>query len=123
MTKLYNTRGMTRTRQALRNNMPKAEVILWTHLKGKQFSDLKFRRQYSIGQYTVDFYCPKIRVAIEVDGPSHLSETQKKKDIERQEYIESQGIQVIRYLNTDIYENMEGVFEDLAMRIEKIMNG
>ena len=117
MTKVYNKKEMTKTRKALRNSMPKAEVILWSHLKGKQFRELKFRRQYSIGHYVVDFFCPKIRLAIELDGESHLSKTQRIRDKTRQKIIEKTGIKILRYYNTDIYENIEGVFTDLGKNV------
>ena len=117
MTKVYNKKEMTKTRKALRNSMPKAEVILWSHLKGKQFRELKFRRQYSIGHYVVDFFCPKIRLVIELDGESHLSKTQRIRDKTRQKIIEKTGIKILRYYNTDIYENIEGVLTDLGKNV------
>ncbi len=113
---------MTKTRQALRRNMPKVEIILWSHLKGKQIQGLKFRRQYSIDNHIVDFYCPKIRLAIEVDGESHLYEKQKEKDLEKETKLEKANIKLVRYLNTDIYDNIEGVIEDLYKQIEEINN-
>ncbi len=51
--------------------MTKAEIVLWSKLKGKQLNGLKFRRQYSINNYVVDFYCPELRLAIEIDGGVH----------------------------------------------------
>ena len=56
----------------LRNNMPKAELILWSTLKSKGLDEYKFRRQYSVAQFVVDFYCPRLKLAIEVDGDSHF---------------------------------------------------
>lgn len=122
MTEYYNTKKMTKTRQALRRNMPKAEIILWSYLKGKQIQGLKFRRQYSIDKNTVDFYCPEIRMSIEVDGESHLYEKQKEKDLEKETQLEKANIKLVRYLNTDIYDNIEGVIEDLYKQIEEINN-
>ena len=118
--KFYNLKKHTKTRKALRNNMPLAEVILWTHLKRKRFRGLKFRRQYGIDRYVVDFYCPKLRLAIEVDGINHLGKKQKLKDQKRQAEIESCGIKVLRYMNTDIYDNIDGVVEDLNCKINKM---
>ncbi len=69
--------------------MPIAEVILWNELQGGRLMNLKFRRQYGIGRYVVDFYCHKLKLVIEVDGNSHSSEKAKKYDKRRQEYIES----------------------------------
>ncbi len=120
MTEFYNTKKMTKTRQALRRNMPKAEIILWSFLKGKQIKGLIFRRQYSIEKNTVDFYCPEIRLAIEVDGESHLFEKQKEKDLGKETVLKKENIKLVRYLNTDIYNNIEGVIEDLYKQIEEI---
>jgi len=100
--------------------MPLAEVILWTHLKRKRFRGLKFRRQYGIDRYVVDFYCPKLRLAIEVDGINHLGKKQKLKDQKRQAEIESCGIKVLRFMNTDIYDNIDGVVEDLNCKINEM---
>lgn len=111
---------MTKTRRALRKNMPKAEIILWSYLKGKQISGLKFRRQYSIGNDTVDFYCPSIRLAIEIDGESHLYQKQQIKDQEKEKMLANSGIKLVRYLNTEIYDNIEGVIEDLYKQIDNM---
>tara|TARA_Y100000588_G_scaffold57710_1_gene55678 strand:- start:9311 stop:9682 length:372 start_codon:yes stop_codon:yes gene_type:complete len=118
--KFYNLKKHTKTRKALRNNMPSAEVILWTHLKRKRFQGLKFRRQYGIDRYVVDFYCPKLRLAIELDGINHLEKKQKLKDQKRQAEIESFGIKVLRYMNTDIYDNIDGVVENLNCKINEM---
>ena len=72
--------------------MPEAEIILWSKLKGKQVYGCKFRRQYSVGSYIIDFYCPKLKLAIEVDGTSHFQPGSKTKDNDRQKYIETYGI-------------------------------
>ena len=118
--KFYNLKKHTKTRKALINNMPMAEVILWTHLKRKRFRGLKFRRQYGIARHFVDFYCPKLRLAIEVDGINHLGKKGKLKDQKRQAEIESCGIKVLRYMNTDIYDNIDGVVEDLNCKINEM---
>ena len=74
MTKLYNRTCEKNKRKILRSNMPKAELILWSRLKNKRLNEYKFRRQYSVAQFVIDFYCPKLKLAIEVDGDSHFSE-------------------------------------------------
>jgi very-short-patch-repair endonuclease len=118
MTEIYNRRELKYRRQELRNNMPPAEVILWQRLRGKQLLGYKFRRQYSVGPYVLDFYCPTLRLAIELDGDSHFWDGAKQKDRERDEYIRGCGIHVLRFLNPDVYENLEGLLEVLvgAMR-------
>jgi len=111
MTKLYNKSSEKNKRRILRSNMPKAEVILWSKLKGKALNDYKFRRQYSVKNFVLDFYCPKLKLAIEVDGKSHFADDAQLRDEERQRIIESFGITFIRFTNREIYENVEGVLE------------
>lgn len=60
-------------RRQLRNNATEAEKRLWQHLKGRQLDGFKFRRQHSIDSYVVDFYCPQVKLAVEIDGESHFS--------------------------------------------------
>ncbi|RKY55240.1 MAG: hypothetical protein DRP89_03715 [Candidatus Neomarinimicrobiota bacterium] len=120
MTKVFNRKKETKRRKALRRNMPEAEIILWSKLKGKQIYGYKFRRQYSVGSYIIDFYCPKLKLAIEVDGMSHFQPGSETRDNERQKYIETYGIQFLRYINTDIYENLEGVIEQIGETIHEI---
>lgn len=111
MTIIFNRTSERVKRKALRKAMPKAEVILWAHLKNKQLHGYKFRRQYSVGPYIVDFYCPRLKLAIEIDGPTHFTKQAKRYDLQRQRYIESFGIRFLRVTNLDVYENIEGVIE------------
>ena len=112
---------MKQIRRILRNNAPTAERILWHQLQGKKFKGLKFRRQYSVDRYSVDFYCARLRLAIELDGKSHLGSIEKINDKERQEFIEELGIKIIRFWNTDIFNNLEGVLIHLDGYTEKLM--
>jgi very-short-patch-repair endonuclease len=97
----------------LRRNMPQAEVILWSKLEDKGLSGYKFRRQYSVGKFVIDFYCPKLKLAIEVDGNSHFIEGTDIRDKERQTIIEIFGITFLRFTNREIYENIEGVLNKI----------
>ena len=78
MGKIHNNKNQKSRRKNLRNNMTKAEIILWSKLKGKQLG-YKFRRQHGIGKYIIDFYCPKLKLIIEVDGDVHGFYNQIKK--------------------------------------------
>jgi len=109
MTKVYNKESEKFKRKLLRKNMPKAEVILWTKLKGKELSGYKFRRQYSVEKFVIDFYCPKLKLAIELDGDSHYVEGADERDKERQKIIETFGIHFLRFNNREIHENIDGV--------------
>ena len=109
----FNKKGLKGLRQNLRNNMPPAERVLWRQLQGKQLDGFKFRRQHSIDEFIVDFYCPKANLAIEVDGDSHYGENERKDDTNRQSYLESLGIRVLRFTNKEISERLEGVIEQI----------
>ena len=116
MTKLYNKSEEKFKRKRLRGNMPHAEVILWSKLKGKGIG-YKFRRQYSIGKFVVDFYSPELKLAIEVDGSSHYTENAMYRDNARQKTIESYSITFLRFTNKDIYENLNGVLIKIVEHI------
>lgn len=94
--------------------MTAAEARLWLRLRAKQLQGLKFRRQHGIGPYIVDFYCPERSLVIEVDGDAHAEEKQVTKDRQREKYLRSLGLQVIRYVNDDILNNVDGVLENLS---------
>ena len=102
----------------LRSNMPKAEIVLWSKLKSKGLDGYKFRRQYSVGKFVIDFYCPSLKLAIEVDGDSHFSEVSEVSDKERQDFIESFGISFLRFTNKEIYENLDQVLAKIEEYIQ-----
>lgn len=120
MNYLFNHPKRKRLRQKLRKESPKAEGILWNQLKGRQLNDLKFIRQYGIGSYVVDFYCPRLRLVIEADGPSHFKRSAEEYDKKRQSFIEQFNIHFLRFTNTDIYENLDGVIEEIIYVTEKL---
>src|SRR4051794_3312647 len=119
MTEWFNRLSEKATRRRLRRQMPKAEVILWSRLRAKQILGQRFRRQYSVGPYVVDFYCPDLKLAIEIDGESHYREGAAESDQQRQAMIESFGICFRRFTNLDIYENLDGVLEVIARAIQE----
>ena len=96
------------------------ELLLWSRLRAKQFEGLKFRRQHGVGPYIVDFYCPERRIVIEVDGDTHAEADQVVRDKERDLYLASLGLEVVRYTNGDVVDNLEGVLLDLGKRLALI---
>jgi very-short-patch-repair endonuclease len=100
-------------RRELRNNATPAEVTLWKALQGKQLDGYKFRRQHSIGNYILDFFCPSANLAIELDGGQHFTKDGREYDAIRDGFLSSVGIKVLRYANNFIFENLEGVLEDV----------
>src|SRR5260221_4179227 len=114
MTQEFNQPRTKATRRNLRATMPKAEVMLWSKLKGRVLLGCKFRRQFGIGPYTVDFFSPDIELAIELDGEIHHRPGRQGCDCARDAMIRAYGIRIIRFSNNDVYENLEGVWEAIA---------
>lgn len=108
--------SLTEKARENRNNPSKAENKMWYEiLRNKEFGNYKFIRQKPLDNYIVDFYCSKLMIAIEIDGDSHCE--QKDYDELRTKKLGSYGIEIIRYTNFDILENIESVYEDLKRRI------
>ena len=103
-------------RQSLRNNSTAPEAILWRTLKGKQIDGLKFRRQFGLGPYVLDFYCPEIKLCIELDGEIHKSYEQSQYDEIRTRFMASNNIKVIRFENDAVYRNIEAIKETIKER-------
>ena len=101
---------------------PPAEVILWPRLRGEQVSGWKFRRQYSVGPYVLDFYCPRLKLAIEIDGPTHDGDEACVYDANRQAFIECHGITFLRFRNERVYWQLDAVIETIAATAEKLAN-
>ncbi|PSN15596.1 DNA methylase [filamentous cyanobacterium CCP5] len=97
----------------LRNNMTPAEIVLWQHLKGKQMAGYDFDRQKPIDEYIVDFYCKRLKLAIEVDGSSHDSEESQTQDRYRQSRLESFGIRFLRFQNNEVRHETEAVLSTI----------
>ncbi|OGG87610.1 hypothetical protein A3B87_00640 [Candidatus Kuenenbacteria bacterium RIFCSPHIGHO2_02_FULL_39_13] len=117
MTVIFNQHKYKQTRQLLRNNSTKAERILWNHLNGNQIG-IKFRRQYSIGDYIADFCAPRKKLIIELDGGIHLVKNQRLYDKARQLDIEHLGFRVIRFANKEIAHNLDKVLDKIKKEIK-----
>lgn len=102
--------------------MTSAEVILWSRLKNSQLGGMKFRRQESVNQYIIDFYCPSRKLAVEVDGDVHGYGTRIFSDMKRQKEIERLGIKVLRYTNTDVKENLDHVLQDISQEAAEALS-
>lgn len=99
--------------RALRSNMTDAERNLWAKIRGKQLKDKQFYRQKNIGNYIVDFYCPSVKLIVELDGGQHYSDEGKKKDEIRDSYLKHLGFRVLRFSARDVLKNTEGVLEKI----------
>jgi len=113
MAPLHNQKYLKPIRKYLRNNSTSAEATLWNMLKNKQVGDYKFRRQHSIGKYIVDFYCPPLQLAIELDGEPHADLINIARDAERDEFLNQHGIEVLRYENRWVFEYPNVIIEEI----------
>src|SRR3989344_158238 len=110
MSPIYNVLKLKSIRRKLWNNQTDCERILWNVLRNKKCMGYRFLRQYSVGQYVLDFYCPMLRLCIEIDGSQHGDE-KKNYDKERSSYLNRQNITVLRFWNNEILNNLEGVYD------------
>ncbi len=97
--------------RSLRRNMTDAEKFLWEKIRGRQLKEYRFYRQKTIGNYIVDFYCPRAKLVIELDGGQHYSPEGKEKDRERDGYMEDIGLRVLRFSDKEVFEDAKGVLE------------
>jgi very-short-patch-repair endonuclease len=107
---LYNTK-LKKYSQELRKNMTDAERLLWSKMRNKQLKGLLFYRQRIIGNYIVDFYCPRVNLVIEIDGGQHYTDEGIKEDRIRDDYLRTQGYKVLRFSDKEVFENLKGVVE------------
>jgi len=93
--------------------MTNAETHLWARLRLRQVKGYWFYRQKPIGEYIVDFFCPKAKLVVEVDGGQHFSGDTAESDKIRDEYLRSLGLKVLRFANNEVIKNIEGVIEKI----------
>lgn len=117
MQRMMNLPEQADQRRWLRRDLTPAEASLWRMLKNRHLENLKFRRQHSVGPYVLDFYCPQLRLGIELDGQSH--EGQGYKDEQRSAYLwQKKKITVLRYENRVVFEQPEVIFADIQRHTE-----
>ena len=108
-----NLKSEKELRQTLRNNLTPAEATLWKALKGSQINGLKFRRQHSLGPYVMDFYCPSIRLCVELDSEVHNTYGACLHDSERTRFLNENGITVKRFENDVVYKNINAIIQTI----------
>ena len=109
--KLISKASLTQLAKNQRRNRTDAELELWWALRSRQIEGLKFRRQFPVGNFIVDFVCLDARLVIEVDGSQHMENIDE--DAIRTAFLESKGLKVLRFTNIDVLTNIEGVVIDL----------
>lgn len=117
---LYNNKVLRDRRQELRNGATEAEKILWDNLKHSKLGGFKFVRQYSVGPYILDFYCPKLRLAIELDGSQHSERDTILYDKDRSDYLDAVCIKVLRFWNMEITKNIKGSIDKILQEMLEV---
>ncbi len=111
--RINNLKRLEANRKKLRNNATSAEEMLWIFLKKRRLSGRKFRRQFSVQNYILDFYCFDEKLAIELDGQHHYTKEGKILDAVRDAFLREQGIRVLRFENKRVFENFKEVLEEI----------
>ena len=96
-----------------RNSGTLAEIELWKQLKGKQMCGYDFHRQKPLLDYIVDFYCPKLKLVLELDGYSHHFEHIVEKDEIKQRDLEEWGLKILRFSDDEVLKQMPNVLMEI----------
>ena len=111
--RIHNRKYLESYRKKLRKSLTPAEATLWKNLQNRKLKGRKFRRQHSIENYIIDFYCPEERLAIELDGEIHFNELAQEKDKIRTERLNELRIRVIRFENKMVFEGLAQVLQEI----------
>ncbi|MBU1297905.1 MAG: endonuclease domain-containing protein [Bacteroidetes bacterium] len=120
MTTIFNKSSMKERRRFLRSHMTEAEIKLWSKIRKRQIGETKFRRQYSVGSYVLDFYCPEHKLAIEIDGTSHDRKDAREYDNVREDEIKQLGIHFLRFKNEEVLREIENVVTKINETIKNL---
>ena len=104
--------------RSLRKRATECERILWRHLRNRNFAGYKFRRQHPIDPYTLDFYCPTAKLAIERDGGGHNYRGGQMRDQRREKFLANKGIAVVRFWNHQVREELDSVLQAIWFALE-----
>jgi very-short-patch-repair endonuclease len=104
--------------RALRWNMTEDERRLWTVLRRKNFAGFRFRRQHPLGPYVADFFCPKAKLVIELDGSQHAEEAQMRRDDARTRWLEERNYRVLRIWNGDLKREPKVIYDAICHVLE-----
>ena len=112
--------GSLKHAQKMRKDMPEPEARLWLELRAARFRGVKFRKQKVVGKFVVDFAANHPKLVIEIDGDTHAG--RESYDARRSQFLEEQGYKVIRFSNSDVIANMEGVLQRLGLFMDEMMS-
>jgi very-short-patch-repair endonuclease len=115
----HNIPKLMASRKQLRNSATPEEILLWEHIKASK-TGWKFRRQHSVDNVIIDFYCSAKKVAVEIDGAHHFTEDGKANDILRTQHLNAHDIKVIRFTNSEVTNDVRGVVARIVRYIESL---
>jgi len=115
----YKNKELVRNARVLRNNMTRAEIILWSRLRERKISGYKFRRQQPILDYIVDFYCPELKLIIEADGEIHSLNENSEYDRKRDNILKINGYRIIRFTNLEIVTELDSTINKIILYINE----
>ena len=120
-TQQYNRPEQKKLRRDLRKGGEAPEAVMWTLLKNRQLDGMRFRRQFGVGPYVLDFYCPEIKLGVELDGAPHFMSGNFGRDDVREEYLlREHGIRIVRFENRALFYNPDGVVKVILSMIQKL---
>jgi very-short-patch-repair endonuclease len=118
----YRDKELVRRARVLRNNMTRAEIILWSRLRSRQINGYKFRRQQPLYVYVVDFYCPELKLIIEVDGEVHSLNENPKYDLKRDNFLKTNGYNIMRLSNLEVETELDSTVNKIILYINEILS-
>jgi type I site-specific restriction-modification system R (restriction) subunit len=110
----FDFAGLVKRAREMRENPTTAEDMLWSLLRNRQLADAKFRRQHQFGEYIIDFFCNEAKLVVECDGESHNTPERQNLDRQRDTYLKSQGLTVLRFDNAKVLSETEAVLRKIA---------
>ena len=120
-TQQNNRHDQMKQRRYLRSNGTPAEAAMWNLLKNKQIMGLQWRRQFSVGPYILDFYCPQLHLCIELDGEPHYSPEGVEQDHTRTEWLQKdRGIQTLRFENHLVFDYPQNIIAEIELTIKEL---
>jgi len=120
MTKHFNKSSETLKRRKLRQNQTEAEKLIWRFLRNRQLLGHKFKRQYSVDHFVIDFYCPELKLAVEADGATHNESGSKEYDIRREKYLKKFGVSFLRIKDEELFGNPNKAFAKIEEAIKQL---
>ncbi|MEK7535984.1 MAG: endonuclease domain-containing protein [Patescibacteria group bacterium] len=112
---MKNRKKLENRRRDLRKSQTKTEQIVWLNIRNRKLGRYRFVRQFSIGPYILDFYCPATKLAVELDGSKHETKIEQEYDRNRDDYLNEAGIKVLRFKNSEVENSLPSVLSRIHL--------